>query len=186
MSLTRIASRYAKSILDLAKERGELETVLADMETVQKAMESRDLVLLLKSPVVKTDKKSKIFNMIFEGKLSKLSIEFFNIVMRKGREMYIPNIVTEYIEAYKKLKKISSISLTTAEALDPSIIEAIENKLLASDATEEKVDIESHVDPSIIGGFIIEIGDKLYDDSVKGKLDKLKKSFTKNEYDKAF
>jgi len=186
MSVTRIASRYAKSILDLAKERGELETVLGDMETVQGAMDSRDLVLLLKSPVIKTDKKSQIFNMIFDGKLTKLSSEFFNIVMRKGREKYIPNIASEYIEAYKKLKKISSITLTTAEALDPAIIEAIEKKLLASQATEEKVDIESHVDPSIIGGFIIEIGDKLYDDSVKGKLDKLKKTFTKNEYDKAF
>jgi len=185
MSAARIASRYAKSILDIAKERGQLDTILTDMQVIEKAMESRDLVLLLKSPVVKTDKKNKILTAIFDGKLSELTMEFFKIVTRKGREMYIPEIAAQYMKQYQQLKHISSISLTTAEALDPAIIDAIENKLLASQATEDKIEIESHVDPEIIGGFIIEIGDKLYDDSVKGKLEKLKKAFTKNDYEKA-
>jgi len=94
MSVIRIASRYAKSIIDLATERGELDTVLSDMKGMQEAVKNRDLYLLFKSPIVKSDKKLSVFNAIFDGKLSNLSSEFFKIIMRKGREQYIPEIVT--------------------------------------------------------------------------------------------
>lgn len=186
MSVNRIASRYAKSVLDLAKERSELELVLGDMKGMQEAVKNRDLYLLLKSPIIKPGKKLQIFETIFGDKLSKLSMEFFRIIMRKGREQYIPEISAQFIEQYKKLQHISSIALTTAEAIDPAIINSIEEKLLASDATDQRIEIISKVDPDIIGGFLIEIGDKLYDDSVKGKLEKLRKAFSKNDYEKAF
>jgi len=186
MSVNRIASRYAKSVLDLAKERSELDVVLSDMKGVQQAAKNRDLYLLLKSPFVKPGKKLQIFETLFEGKISKLSMEFFRIILKKGREQYIPEIATQFVDQYKKMKHISSISLTTAEAIDPAIINGIEEKLLASDATDQHIEIISKVDPDIIGGFMIEIGDKLYDDSVKGKLEKLRKTFSKNDYEKAY
>lgn len=186
MSVIRIASRYAKSIIDLAAERGELEEVLSDMQGMQAAVKNRDLYLLFKSPIIKSDKKRAVFNAIFDGKISKLSSEFFNIIMRKGREQYIPEIATDFIRQYKENSHITTIQLTTAHEIDQSILDGIEAKLLASNVTDKKVEIENKVDESIVGGYILEIGDKLYDDSVKGKLDKLKKAFSKNEYEKAF
>lgn len=186
MSVIRISSRYAKSILDLAAERGELESVLSDMKGMQEAVKNRDLYLLLKSPIVKSDKKLSVFNAIFDGKISKLSSEFFKIIMRKGREQYIPEIATDFIRQYKEKSHVTTIQLTTAHEIDQSILDGIEAKLLASDVTDKKVEIENKVDESIVGGYILEIGDKLYDDSVKGKLEKLKKAFSKNEYEKAF
>ena len=186
MSVIRIASRYAKSIIDLAAERGELEEVLSDMQGMQEAVKNRDLYLLFKSPIIKSDKKRAVFNAIFDGKISKLSSEFFNIIMRKGREQFIPEIATDFIRQYKENSHITTIQLTTAHEIDQSILDGIETKLLASNVTDKKVEIENKVDESIVGGYILEIGDKLYDDSVKGKLDKLKKAFSKNEYEKAF
>lgn len=186
MSVIRIASRYAKSIIDLAAERGELEEVLSDMQGMQEAVKNRDLYLLFKSPIIKSDKKRAVFNAIFDGKISKLSSEFFHIIMRKGREQYIPEIATDFIRQYKENSHITTIQLTTAHEIDQSILDGIEAKLLASNVTDKKVEIENKVDESIVGGYILEIGDKLYDDSVKGKLDKLKKAFSKNEYEKAF
>lgn len=186
MSVIRIASRYAKSIIDLATERGELEEVLSDMQGMQEAVKNRDLYLLFKSPIIKSDKKRAVFNAIFDGKISNLSSEFFNIIMRKGREQYIPEIATDFIRQYKENSHITTIQLTTAHAIDQSILDGIEAKLLASNVTDKKVEIENKVDESLVGGYILKIGDKLYDDSVKGKLEKLKKAFAKNEYVKAF
>jgi F-type H+-transporting ATPase subunit delta len=186
MSITRISSRYAKSILELASERGELDTVLSDMEGMQKAVKNRDLYLLLKSPVVKSDKKLAVFNAIFDGKISKLSSEFFKIIMRKGREQYIPEIAADFIRQYKLQSHVTTIQLTTAHEIEQSIIDGIEQKLLASNATDKSVEIENTVDASLIGGYVLKIGDKLYDDSVKGKLEKLKKAFSKNDYEKAY
>ncbi len=186
MSVIRIASRYAKSIIDLATERGELETVLSDMKGMQEAVKNRDLYLLLKSPVVKSNKKLSVFKAIFDGKLSTLSSEFFKIIMRKGREQYIPEIAAEFVRQYKDQSHITTIQLTTAHEVEQSIIDGIEQKLLASNVTDKAVEIENNVDESLIGGYVLKIGDKLYDDSVKGKLEKLKKAFSKNDYEKAY
>lgn len=185
MSVARIAGRYAKSVLDLANERNELATVLEDMEGVAKVTKNRELHLLLKSPIVNTGKKMAIFTEIFGGKISTLSMEFFKIIMRKGREMYIPEIAEEFLLQYKTLKHISSAKLTTASPLPADILESIKAKLLASDVTDESVEIETEVDPSILGGFIIEIGDKRYDTSVKHKLASMRKGFGKNDFIKS-
>jgi len=70
MSVQRIASRYAKSLIELANEQGQLEPVTEDMHSLKALMENRDLYLLFKSPVVPTEKKKQIFNKLFKDQLS--------------------------------------------------------------------------------------------------------------------
>jgi len=185
MSVSRISSRYAKSLLDLARERNELDTVLKDIESFNEATKNRDFFLLLKSPIVKTDKKLAIFKAIFEGKLSKTTSAFFDIILRKGREMYMPEIAADFLGQYKELNRISTVILTTATPLNDVSLNDIKAKLLASDITMDKLDIVTKIDPSIIGGFKIEVGDKLYDASVVHKLEQLKKEFGSNQYVKS-
>jgi len=175
MSVTRIASRYAKSLLDLAVEQGNLDTVLEDIKTFSGAAKNRDLYLLLKSPIVKGSKKMEIFKAIFEGKLDKLTMAFFDIILRKGREMYLPEIATEFMEQYKSLHKVSTVKLTTAQPISDASLDAIKSKLLGSDVTEESVQIETSVDESLIGGFVVQVGDKLVDASVAHKLKEMAK-----------
>lgn len=182
MSVSRIATRYAKSLLDLAKDMGKLEEVSGDMQVLDKALDNRDLYLLLKSPIVSETKKKAIFQEIFGNKLSDMSMKFFNIILNKGREEFIPAISDAFASQYKTLQGISSVKLTTAKPISEANLASIKSKLLSSDETDQHVEIETIVDPSIIGGFVIEIGDKLYNDSIAYKLAQMKKEFKGNAH----
>jgi F-type H+-transporting ATPase subunit delta len=182
MSVTRIASRYAKSLLDLAVDRGEADAVLADIQGFKKALESKDLLNLVKSPIINTGKKKEIFSVLFKDKFNPTTFAFTDIVLKKGREAYLPAVADEFIAQYHQMKKISSARLTVAAEISDAKLEEIKAKLLDSNITLDNVDLEVHVDPSIIGGFIIEIGDNLYDASARHKLEKLRKEFVRNDY----
>jgi F-type H+-transporting ATPase subunit delta len=177
MSSKRIASRYAKSLLDLAKESNNLEVVFGDMQSLEKAVENRDLYLMLKSPIINTKKKKDIATKIFGASFDKMSSAFIDLIIAKGREAYLPEIATEFVAQYNAYKSISSATLTSATPLTEAALASIKAKLMESNITNETVDITTKVDPNILGGFIIEIGDKLYDASVAHKLETLKKQF---------
>ncbi|MFZ1703925.1 MAG: ATP synthase F1 subunit delta [Saprospiraceae bacterium] len=185
MSITRISSRYAKSLLDLAIERNEMDTVYQDMLLLKEMFSNRDLYLLLKSPIVNATKKHSIFKTLFADKLSKTTNAFLDIVVTKGREQYLPEIVNEGIAQYKEIKKISTVYLTTAEVLTAKQLEEIKAKLLATNVTLDSIEFITKVDPNIIGGYIVQIGDNLYDSSVKYSLAQLRKEFLDNKYIKA-
>ncbi len=184
MSVTRIASRYAKSLLDLAQEQGKLERVLEDVKAFKKATEQRDFELLLKSPIVNTDKKQAIVKEIFDGKFDPLTMTFLEVIMRKGREKYLAPIADEFVNQYKKAKHISTVYLTTAAPIEPESLQVIKMQLMTSDVTDNNVEIKTKVNPDLIGGFVIEFDDKLYDASVAHKLDLLRKEFAGNAYKK--
>ena len=170
MSINKIASRYAKSILDMAIEKGSLEEVLSDMQAFSKMTESRDFHLLLTSPIINATKKMAIFRDIFKGKANEITSSFFNIVISKGREMYLPQIAAEFISQYKEMKGITSVKITTAEKMSEANLKSIKDKLLSSAVTAKSLEVTTAIDPKIIGGYIIEIGDNLFDASVSHKL----------------
>lgn len=180
MSVTRISARYAKSLLDLAIEQNKLDRVLEDVQALKKAAGQRDLLLLLKSPIVNPSKKATILKEIFSGKFDELSMAFLNIVVNKGREAVLPEIAEEFIQQYRGLKNISTIKLTTATPWNDAQVEGIRKKILGADGSKKAVEIVSSVNPELIGGFVIEFGDQLYDASVAHKLEKLRKEFSKN------
>jgi F-type H+-transporting ATPase subunit delta len=186
MSISRISARYAKSLLDLASERNEIESVKKDVDYFLAALKSRDLVLFLKSPIIHASKKLSTFKALFDGKVGNTTMAFFDIIIKKGREMYLPEIAADFVSQYKALNKISTVTITTAEALSDSAKNEITAKLLSSNITMEKLDIRTKVNPDIIGGFVIEVEDRLYDASVAHKLDQLKKEFNVNQFVKSF
>lgn len=186
MSIKRVASRYAKSLLDLAIERGSLEQVLGDMQSLQIATKNRDLLNLVKSPIVSADKKKAVFNAIFGGKFADITSGFINLALNKGREDLLPEIAAEFIEQYNAFKGITSVTIKTATPLDAAALSDIKSKLLASTITAQDLEVTTVVDPSLIGGFVIEVGDKLIDNSVAYQLKKLTKEFQGTEYNKAF
>lgn len=186
MSVTKIASRYAKSLMDLAIESNNLENVLEDINEFKKATDNRDFYMLLKSPIVNKEKKISIFQELFEGKANELTYAFLNILVRKGRENYLPEIANQFISQYKALKSISSVTLTTAVPIPEGQLSKIREKLNESESTRDNIDIETEIDEDIIGGFILEIEDKMYDASIAHKLDQLKKEYSSNKYVKSF
>lgn len=182
MSVQRIASRYAKSLIDLAVEQNKLERILEDVNSFREVLKNREFKLLTKSPIVSTSKKKDIFKALFEGKYDELTMAFFNILLTKGRESYLSDIAVEFLSQYKKLKHISTVKLTTAAPLSDEALASIKSKLLASTVTDDHVEINVQVDPDLLGGFIIEFEDNIYDASVANKLDELKKGFRDNKY----
>lgn len=187
MSISRISTRYAKSLLDLAIDRKELESVVKDMEYFNAVVKSnKDFYLLIKSPIVSSSKKLNIFKAIFQDKIGVTCAAFFDIIVKKGREMYLPEIAADFLTQYKIYNHVSSVTITTASPLSETSLNEIKTKLLASAITMDKLDITTKIDPELIGGFVIEVGDRLYDASVAYKLDQYKKGFLGNQYVKSF
>ena len=178
MSIKRVTSRYAKSLLDLSVEKGQVSEVLEDMKTIGAMVQNRDLALLLKSPVVNAEKKRSIFKKVFDPHISEITKAFIHLVLNKGRESLIPEISTEFINQHKEMLGITSVKITTATPISEANKEAIKSKLLGTRMVENSLDVEAVVNPDIIGGFILEVGDNLYDSSIAYNLKKLKKELT--------
>ena len=169
-------------MLDLAVEQNKLEQVKGDIDAFLAAAENRDFYLLIKSPIVNPTKKLAILKQIFDGKVNALTMTFLEVVLRKGRESNLPEIANEFISQYKVHNRISTVTLTTAEPLSEANLEAIRKRLLDSTATEAQIDVITKVDPSIIGGFLLEFDNQLYDASVSHKLDQMRKQFGGNQF----
>jgi F-type H+-transporting ATPase subunit delta len=182
MSVTRIASRYAKSLLELAIDQNTVEPVHADMDTLRSAARNRDLYLLLKSPIIQGDKKIAVLHALLENKINPLTMAYLDLLVKKGREMYIPEIAAEFVTQYKTLKKITSVRVISAAPLSESVLDSLRTKLLGSGQTTVNLEIETVVDPNLIGGFVLEFDNKRYDASVANKLVELKSEFLKNQY----
>ncbi len=185
MSVNKIATRYAKSLLDLAEEKGQIKAVNQDIEQFSEVLKNRDFYLLIKSPIVNTTKKMKILKEIFGDKFSVITNSFLDIVVRKRRESYLPEIVNSFKEQYKAKQGIVNAHLTTASPINDDLISKVRGIILL-DTGKSHVDLETQIDPSLIGGFILQFEDKLYDSSVAHKLDKLKKGFDENKYIKKY
>lgn len=180
-----LATRYAKSLLDLSLEKGQLENVYNDMLLVQNVCRSNhDFVIFLNSPIIKTDKKNEVFQNIFKGKVSELSLSFMEILTRKRRESYIDDIADAFIQQYKTHKKILTAVITTASGIDDQTRKKVMELVKAN--AQGEVELVEKVDKSLIGGFVIRIDDKQVDASVFKKLSELRKSFSENPFIKEF
>ena len=181
MKNTRIASRYARALLDFAIEKDLLESCCDDMKLVSTVCsENRELVKMLQSPIIKTDKKRSIIKEIFGSSINELSLTFLDIIVRKGREADIPEISRQFIEIYKDYKHIYTVHLQTASAAGKEIKTSIEG--LLKKAIDGSLEMHEDIDESLIGGFILRWGDNKYDASIKNQLSKLKRSFSKKIY----
>lgn len=186
MSVARIATRYAKSLFDLAQERGELEAVKKDMDFFAQVSKHSEFRALLKSPIVKPDKKGKVFDAVFGGKIEAITEGFIKIVLAKGREEYLDEIAGAFVLQYRKFKQITTVKIVSAVPFSQEALNKIGERLVSNGIVKGSTEMESDVDPDVIGGFIMYLDDKIYDASVDYKLDQLRRTFTKNAYSREF
>lgn len=174
MSEFKVASRYAKSLIDLARDENAIEAVRQDMAQVVEVMkESSQLRAVMANPIIKTDKKQAIVKEIFGDKIHKSVLAFFDIMIKKGRAGILYATSIEFIEAYNREKNIVLAKVVSAAPLSPEHTQQI--KELIKKETKGEVILDNEVNPDLIGGFIITIGDKQIDTSILGKLNKLEK-----------
>ncbi|WP_420576908.1 ATP synthase F1 subunit delta [Ekhidna sp.] len=180
MSVSRIAVRYATPILELAEEKKVLDNVKEDMESfINVCEESKEFTLMLKSPIIPHQRKAEILRKIFTGKVNELTLLSFDLIARKGRENMLEAIAEEFLHLYNVKKGLAEVSITTSVELDEEMRKAFEK--LAKDITGMEPLLSEKVDPDIIGGYILKVGDRQLDDSVSGELKELKLKFSKNK-----
>lgn len=182
MADLRVASRYVKSLLGLAVEQGALEDVHRDMILFTKTCkENRNFVAMLRSPVIRHENKRAVLKKIFTGKVSKLTMAIIDIVTKKNREPILPAIAAEFHNAYNVYKGIGKAYLTTTVPADKELLEVIENisKKLANKTT---IEMHTAVDSNLIGGFVLNVGDKQIDASIRHKLKMLDLKFEENYF----
>ena len=181
MQQSRATIRYAKALLSLSNEQDNLIDSYNDMLLLDDiCSKSKELSLLLKSPIVKTDHKLKIFDQIFTDKLSRISMDFLNIIIRKRRESIVPEIAKSFIRLYKTKNNISTATITTATPISEELRDQIIHYIKSH--TKNTVELKEMIDENIIGGVVVRMGDKQLDASISTEISELRQTFNKNLY----
>ncbi|MBP6977057.1 MAG: ATP synthase F1 subunit delta [Bacteroidales bacterium] len=181
----KIAYRYAKALFDYAAEEKILDKVNADMELIGKVCsQNRDFRVILKSPIVHKPKKISILRGIFKGHISPETMTYLQIIAKKSRENYIQDIAGDFNALYLEHQNIKTALIRTAVPIDGSLRQKIIS--LLEKKTKAGVHLTEEVDPALIGGFIIKVGDQQYDTSIQRKLMLLRREFEGNIYIREF
>ncbi|KOY86914.1 hypothetical protein AD998_12850 [bacterium 336/3] len=178
MSERRVAIRYAQSILDLAHERGSLDEVYNDMEFFEKTLdENPHLKAVMRNPIMYSYDKQVILKKIFTGKLSSLTMSFFEIIARKNREEVLYAAAREFETLYENFKGILRVTLTSAAPITDDFRSKVIK--LIEQSTGKTIKLKERVNPDLIGGFTITFdNDKQIDASVRTKMKLIAKEFS--------
>ena len=177
MKGSKIAGRYATALLELSIEQNKVDSVLADMKyLLEVSNEAHDFQLLLDSPIVKGDKKIAIFGELF-GQFEEISTSFVNLITKNGRESYLPSIAEAFDAQVKEYKGIVPITIVSASSLENSTRDIILSKVEKS--VKGQLEVTELIDSSLIGGFIVRMGDKQIDASVASQFNDLKQRLTR-------
>lgn len=177
MKSSKVASRYAKSLLDIAIEQNKIDAVLGDMKFLTEINgESRDFELLVKSPIVKADKKVEIFEKVFD-QFEEVSMAFVKLITKNRREALLPEIAMAFDALVKEHKGIVPVSIISAAPLDAKTKDAITSKVQT--LVKGQLEIEEKIDAALIGGFVVRMGDTQIDASVASQFNNLKQRLTR-------
>lgn len=178
MSELTVAARYAKSLIDLASEQKLVEPVKNDMDLfIRTLKESGELRAVIANPIVPHQKKIGILDQLFSAKVDKMTIGFFKLMINKGRGDVLYATANEYINLYDVRNHIVHASVVSASVLSDDNKAKLTAEIQA--AIGGTVKLDAKVDTSLIGGFVLTVGDRQVDTSIASDLKKLKKEFAK-------
>jgi len=176
MANSKVAIRYASSFLDNSIEKKVIDQVSDDLRLIYDAfIASKELVNVMKSPIIKRETKQKVFNEIFASKIGKDAKEYFDFILSKGRE----DLLTEILQMFFELKDdkfgVANVHVTIAFDLSSDQKSMLEQKF--AKMLNKKVRLTFSIDEDIIGGFVAKVSDTVYDASVLHQLELLRKEF---------
>jgi F-type H+-transporting ATPase subunit delta len=180
MQGSKAALRYAKAIISLAKDKGVTKEVNEDMKLINNTIDGTgDLRTFLKSPVIKDSIKKNALLEIFKD-VNGITSGMFSILMENNRLEILSQVSLKYMFLYNQMNNVQVAKVTTAFPLTPGLEIKIQQKVKELTGNEAK--IENVIDESIIGGFILRVGDIQYNGSVQAQLANLKREFKNNTY----
>ena len=178
MSVEKLSKRYATALFN--ESAGSLDAIYADLVLIDATLKSsKELKSVFKSPIIKSYKKEAITKEVFGGKINAATEKFLQLIIQQNRDAYLPEIISAFFALYNENKGISEVTVTTATELDSANEQKIVD-FIKKTSGYPNVKINKKTDASILGGFIVDFGGKLYDNSVQYKLSKIKKEISLN------
>ncbi|MEZ7917240.1 MAG: ATP synthase F1 subunit delta [Patiriisocius sp.] len=176
---SRAAIRYAKAVLDQANHANISEVVFGDMKSIQATLAgSKELRVVLQSPVVKAEDKKQALLQIFE-KNSDVTKALIQILTSNKRINLLGGVALAYVDLYNDSKGVKTATVITAVTLTPEIEAKVLSKLKEMTGSDN-ITINNTIDERIIGGFILRVGDLQYNASIANQLGNLKREFSKS------
>ncbi len=164
-----LADIYARSLMDLAKQGQLVEAVAADFDTISTLLtQNPDFEAFLASPYFDEKTKRDLIRQVFTGKLESLTLNFLSVMIDHNRGRFLPAIIGRYRQFYRLYQGYQPVDVTVAQPLSKEEMEKLSKDL--AEAMNVKIDLDVHIDGAILGGLIIRYGDKMVDNSVKGRL----------------
>lgn len=177
MDQSKIPVRYAKALFLLGKEKGILDELSAEIRKLAGFFENLPtLIPYLRSPLVRMQVKKDLFRINFKDPLSEVTLRFVDLVISKNREIYFPDIFRNFIRLHKEDAGIKTLVLTTAVEIDDVTEQQV--SLCFAQKSKSAHELVTRVKPSIIGGFMLQTDDLLYDASLATELKRMKKELT--------
>lgn len=176
MTGTRAAVRYAKAILEMAQAQGSAAQVNEDMALVAATIkENAELNGFINSPTIKAEVKESALKEIFAG-TGAVTHGLFQLLNENKRFEILGHIAAEYKKQFDVLNGVEEATVTTAFPITPELETKVLDKI--KQFSDKKITLKNIVDPAIIGGFILRIGDKQYNASVANRLQALKRELS--------
>jgi F-type H+-transporting ATPase subunit delta len=171
---SNVGGRYAQALFDLATETKQVSAVEADLKSLKAALrDSHDLRVLVGSPAFSAEDKGKgLVAIAVKARFNMTTVKFLGLLATNGRASSLASVITGFEALAAKARGAVSAQVTTAIALSPA-----QSKGLAAalrQALGKDPEIETRVDPAILGGIKVQVGSRLFDASLKSKLDSLK------------
>ncbi|MCK5781897.1 MAG: ATP synthase F1 subunit delta [Flavobacteriales bacterium] len=181
MNGSKVAYRYAKSLLEVAQEKSLLEEVHNDMLLVSETLSNNsEFAEYISSPVITAEDKKELGKKLFGSKIEVLSMNFLMLIADNRRENVYEKIVKRFIHLYDELRGVEIAKVISAVELDDKLLSRIRKQV--ANLTGKVIDIETEIDEKIIGGYILKVGDYLYDASIKNDVQKMRRAFKENLY----
>lgn len=173
----RAASRYAKSLIELAQEQKILDEVYEDMRLFSAVLDkNRIFAAMLKNPIIVHFKKIKVLHALFDNRMNKLTLAAFDLITKKNRENILAEIAIEYQIQYNILKGLQEAEVTTTIKLDAALRKKFSE--LVSQISGKEAKLKEIVNEDIVGGFVLNVGDRRLDQSIKTQLSNIKRELT--------
>ena len=172
MKSSKSAGRYAKALLELALDQNKVELIEADMlQLIKLANEAHDFQVFINSPLIQIEKKVAVIKEIFKD-FNQTSLDFLSLVTSNGRESAMIEIAEQFIAQLMSHRGIVPVTIVSAQKLDDKAKAEILSKI--NGVVNGTPLITEEVDSSLIGGFIIKMGDQQIDASVASQLQRMK------------
>ena len=175
MSIEIVADKYSSAMFELAQEQNKLELMEEQLGYVASVMvDQPELCSFLENPIVTEDAKIKLIGKIFDFSIDKVALHFIYVMIKRGRYRYIASAIEAFIKKSRAARGILEATVTVAEPITADVEASVQTKL--REVTGKDVILSVRQDPSIIGGIVIQVGDKRIDGSVSRRLEELEKS----------